>query len=245
MARILLFDLETSPNLGYTWGKWETNVIAFTQESYLLCYAYKWYEETNTKVVALPDFDSYKKDKTNDKELVQKLHQLFNEADVIIAHNGDKFDIKYANGRFLYHGLEPPTAYKTVDTLKIARSKFKLNSNKLDDLGKLLNVGKKVETGGFDLWLGCMAGDEKSWYRMKKYNKQDVELLEQVYLRLRAWVTNHPNLNIINGTTLQCPTCQSEKLWKIGIQSGKQRYRCQECRANVYGNLQENKVLKS
>ncbi len=237
-------DIETSPNLGYTWSKWETNVLSFERETYLLCYAYKWYGETKTKVVSLPDFPTYKKNKADDKSLVKSLWDLFEEADIIIAHNGDKFDIKYSNGRFLYHGFTPPTTYKTVDTLKVARGKFKLNSNSLNDLGKFLNVGKKVETGGFELWLGCMEGNEESWKKMCKYNKQDVELLEQVYIKLLPWVRNHPNL-VLHEDTPACTHCESLKVWKIGFDkfSTRQRWRCMGCGTNLYSSLR-NENLK-
>lgn len=243
--KILIFDIESSPNLGYVWGKYEQNVLSYEKESNMLCYAYKWYGKTKTKVVALPDFPDYQKDKNDDKSLIQSLWDLFNEADVIIAHNGDKFDIKYSNGRFLYHGLVPPTTYKTVDTLKAARSRFKLNSNSLNDLGKLLKVGKKVETGGFDLWLGCMAGDEQAWSKMKRYNKQDVELLEQVYIKLLPWIKNHPNLSR-ESETPSCPHCLSEKAWKIGKDpfAARQRWRCQGCGANLYTTLKNEGTLK-
>lgn len=242
---ILIFDIESSPNLGYAWGKYEQNILGYVRESYMLCYAYKWYCESETKVVALPDFSSYKRDKANDKALVKSLWDLFNMADVIIAHNGDKFDIKYSNGRFLVHGLTPPTTYKTVDTLKVARSKFKLNSNSLNDLGKILNVGKKVETGGFDLWLDCMAGRKDAWERMKEYNKQDVDLLTLVYEKLRPWVKNHPN--IAEGGINTCPHCQGHKIWKIGADkfSTKQRWRCQGCGANLYSSIKNENNLKS
>lgn len=242
VMRILLFDIESTPNLGYSWGKWETNVLGFVRETYMLCYAYKWYGEEKTQVVSLPDFALYKKERTNDRALVKSLWNLFNEADVIIAHNGDKFDIKYTNGRFLAHGMKPPTTYKTIDTLKVARSKFKLNSNSLNDLGAFLKVGKKVETGGFDLWLGCMANDKGSWKKMIEYNKQDVDLLEAVYDKLRPWVKNHPNLTF-EGAIIACPHCQSEKLWKIGKDkfSYKQRWRCQGCGANVYTTVKNHK----
>ena len=154
--KILYVDIETAPNTSYTWGKWEQNVLSFVRESYLICVSYKW-EGKKTQVKALPDFPTYQTDPYNDKELVKLLYDLFNEADIIIAHNGDKFDIKYANGRFLVHNLYPPTSYRTIDTLKIARQTFKLNSNKLDDLGTVLNLGNKTETGGFKLCQGRLA----------------------------------------------------------------------------------------
>lgn len=236
--KILIYDIESSPNLGYSWGKYEQNVLGFVRETYMLCYAYKWYGEQETHVVALPDFPSYKKSKTDDKALVKSLWDLFNLADVIIAHNGDKFDIKYTNGRFLVHGLTPPTTYKTIDTLKVARNRFKLNSNSLNDLGALLKLGKKVETGGFDLWLGCMAGEKEAWEKMKEYNKQDVDLLELVYEKLRPWVKNHPNL-VFNSDRPACPYCQNETMWKLGTEAfgTRQRWRCKQCGGNVHTTI--------
>jgi uncharacterized protein YprB with RNaseH-like and TPR domain len=251
MANILYFDIESTPNLGYTWGKWEQNVMSFTQESYMLCYAYAW-NDGKVIVRSLPEFDGYAENKTNDKELTRTLWDLFNDADIVIAHNGKKFDIKYANGRFLEHGFEPPTRYQVIDTLTVARSQFKLNSNKLDDLGKLLKLGQKLETGGFDLWLGCMAGEEQAWKKMKKYNKQDVVLLREVYKKLRAWTKNHPNLNVIDpieDERPQCPYCQSLKVWKLGTEafanSRRQRWRCSECGANLHTGLKGNQPLKT
>lgn len=172
-SKILLFDIETSPNLGYVWGKWEQDVVSFKEYWYIICFSYKWLNEKETHVVALPDFKTYKKDKTDDAELCKKLWELFNEADVIIAHNGDQFDIKKSNARFIKHHFDPPSFYKTIDTKKVAKKYFKFDSNKLDDLGDYFKIGRKLQTGGFNLWLGCLSNDKKSWNIMKEYNKQD------------------------------------------------------------------------
>lgn len=233
--RVLLLDIETSPNLGYIWGKYEQNVIAYENEWFMLSFSVKWLGAKKTEVFGLPDFTGYAKNKDSDEKLVKKLWEYLDEADVVIAHNGDAFDLKKSNARFIYHRMEPPTPYKTVDTLKVARRYFKFNSNKLDDLAVHLGIGKKAETGGFKTWLGCMEGDMKVWATMKKYNKQDVVLLEKVYLRLRSWMTNHPNMNIINATINHCPNCGKKDIIKRGFAftrvSMKQRYHCQSCGA--------------
>lgn len=249
MAKILHFDIESSPNIGYTWGRYEQNVLAFTQESYMLCYAYAW-NDGPVRVVSLPDFLNYEPHSPNDSRLVQSLWELFNEADIIVAHNAKQFDIKYANGRFLANNLTPPSGYQVIDTLLIARANFKLNSNKLDDLGKTLRLGRKIETGGFDLWLGCMRGDVKSWKKMCKYNKQDVVLLREVYYRLRSWMKNHPNLNMINEVErAKCGVCQSDHVQKKGIEfkgnQKSQRWKCQDCGANVYTSLKGTLPLRN
>ena len=232
--KILFYDIETSPNLSYTWGIWEQNVIAVEREWYMLSFAYKW-NDGKTQVCALPDFKLYKKDPTNDLELVRKLWELLSEADIVVAHNGDAFDNKKANSRFLFHGLPPPEPYKTVDTLKVARKYFKLNSNKLNDLGKLLNLGQKVQTGGFETWLGCMNGDPASWKIMCRYNKQDVELLYKVYQKIQGWMTNHPNVNLYSEQADSCPVCGGKHIQKRGYgftKLGKyQRRQCTDCGA--------------
>lgn len=227
-AKILIFDLETSPNIGYSWGKWEQNIIEFVKEWELLCFAYKWYGESKTHVVSRPDF----KDKT-DKSITKALWKLFDEADVLIAHNGQQFDVKKAKAKFIEHGLTSPSPTKLIDTRVIAKRQFAFNSNSLNDLGKLLKVGKKAPTGGFDLWLGCMSNDKKSWETMKNYNKQDVVLLEQVYEKLKPWSTDTINLATYTGHKDGCPTCGSNKVQARGKSVAKtavyKRLQCQSC----------------
>jgi DNA polymerase elongation subunit (family B) len=199
---------------------------------YMLSFSYKW-EGGKTEVRGLPDYASFKKDKTNDKEMVAELWKVMDEADIIIGHNIDRFDIRKINSRFLLHGLGLPSTYKTVDTLKVARKMFMLNSNKLNFLANYLGLGSKVDTGGFQLWLDCMAGDSRAWKLMKKYNKQDVDLTQAVYKKLRPFITNHANINVLQGTTHNCNSCGSSHVQKRGwmiTKTGKyQRYQCQEC----------------
>jgi hypothetical protein len=228
--KILLLDLETAPNLGWFWDMWETNPIGIKVNWHLLSFSHKWLGEKKIHTHALPDFEGYKKNPDDDKQLVQALWLLMDEADIIIAHNADKFDIKKSNARFIFHKLKPPSPYKTIDTLKVARKHFKFDSNRLNDLGKYLGVGSKLPHTGAHLWLGCMAGDKKAWAVMRKYNEKDIELLEEVYLELRPWMTNHPNLNVYDEVAGACPSCQSKKIEKRGfsvtILGKKQRYHC-------------------
>ncbi len=134
--RVLIFDIESAPNLGYIWGKYEQDVLSYVKEWYMLSFAFKWLGEEKTHVFGLPQYPLYKKDKMNDKQLVESLWKLFDEADIIIAHNGNSFDIKKSNARFIFHGMKPPSPYKSIDTKLVAKRSFNFNSNKLDDLGK-------------------------------------------------------------------------------------------------------------
>ena len=230
--RICLLDIETAPNLGHVWGMWEQDVIDVERDWYMLSFAYKWLGEAKIHVRALPDYKKFKTDKHDDRELVRDLWNVFDEANVIIAHNGDRFDIKKSNARFIVHGLKPPSPFVSVDPLKIARKHFKFDSNRLDDLGRYLGVGRKIAHTGKKLWLGCVEGDERSWRTMRRYNRHDVELLERVYTRLRGWATTHPDLSIYTRSHC-CPSCQSARITQQGVKLTKtghrQQYKCLDC----------------
>lgn len=222
--KILLFDIETFPNIGYTWGKWEQNVIKFVKDWELASFAYKWLGES--KITCLS------RRKNTEKSLVKSLYKLFNEADILVAHNGDSFDIKKAKAKFIKFKLDPSALTRSVDTKKIAKSQFAFNSNSLNDLGEYLDLGKKINTGGFELWEGCMANETASWKKMEKYNIQDVKLLEKVYLRLKAWAPSHPSVAAIQDRD-GCANCGSENTQQRGtrVTTKKKyyRYQCQDC----------------
>ena len=198
-----------------------------------MSYAAKWLDEKEIIVRALPDFPLYKRDKHDDRALIMELHALLSKADILIAHNGDAFDMKKANARFIMHGLDPIPPLKMIDTLKIARRHFKFNSNKLDALGNYLGVGRKLAHSGTRLWLACIEGDLKAWKEMKAYNVQDVALLEKIYFKLRPYASNHPNINVISRQTNACPACGSTNLVKRGyhytLTSEAQQFACKDC----------------
>lgn len=233
-ARILLWDIETSPSLGWVWEKWDTNVLSFEADWYILSVAWKWLGEKTVHAVGLPDFPtSYKRNPTSDKALCGVIHGLLSEADIVVAHNGNKFDQPKARARLLVNGFDPPQPFREVDTLKVARRHFNFTSNSLNDLCTQLGLGTKRETGGFNTWLGCMRGDAGAWSRMLRYNKHDVRLLESLYLRLRPWIDNHPHVGLIGDDPDVCPKCGKGPLtrqgWRFCGVTKRQRFQCQEC----------------
>ncbi len=238
--KILLWDLENAPSLGWFYDLWkEGNIVGTKAEQYFLSVAYKWLGDKKVRSFALPDFPGYRPGSEDDKALVKEIWKLFDEADILIAHNGDHFDIRKANARFAYYNLPPPSPYKTVDTLKVARRYFNFTSNKLDNLGNHLGYGRKLVHTGFNLWKGCMTGDMKAWKKMVQYNKRDVVLLEQIYLHFLPWITNHPNTAVLSETVDGCPNCGSQNLQRQGFSltkmGTKQRYKCTDCLSWSHG----------
>lgn len=244
--KIAYLDIETSPMLGWVWGKYQQDVLSFEKDFFVMCLAVRWNDGKKIEVYSLPDFKTYDNDHEDDRELMKVAWEILDEADIIIAHNGDKFDIKKLNARLLALGFPPPSPYQTIDTLKVARKYFKMTSNKLDDIGNILGVGRKVGHSGYKLWRDCILGDEKSWGLMKRYNAQDVRLLYNVYQKLRPWIRNHPNINDLEDR--KCPNCGSSKIQSRGTERTKsasyRRYHCQSCGAWSKGKRIESSDIK-
>lgn len=223
--KVLFFDIETFPITGLAWSKWETNLIEIVEDWALASFAYKWQGDKEIKCESQKNL--------TERGLSKKLWALFDAADIIIAHNGDRFDNKKSKTKFLEYDLSPPSPYKTIDTLKIAKSQFAFTSNSLNDLAKFLGIGCKEQTGGFKLWQDCMDGDNQAWDKMIKYNKQDVLLLEKVYDKLKPWATNHPHMGALSGDRSLCPICASAQVqcrgWTIAKVAKKRRMQCQAC----------------
>lgn len=211
-----------------------------------MCFSYKWLGE-RTKVVSIRDFKRYKKEPFNDIEVVKKLHELFNEADIIIAHNLNRFDDKVAKERFLFHKMTPPSPYFKIDTLTEAR-KFKNLSNSLNNLCKKLDLGTKTDEKHSDLWHGCINGCDKSWAKMEKYCKVDTDLLEKLYLELRPWISNHPNISNLSEDAFICPKCGSAHYQSRGTRKTNTgsyfRFQCQQCGGWFSERCQEKEAFK-
>lgn len=231
-ARILLLDIETAPLRGYFWGLWKQNIGTNMLEAdwRMLTWAAKWLDEDDI----MYDSCHYHKDFEDDREISVSLHALLDEADVVIAHNGHRFDVPKMNTRFLQHGLMPPSPYRQIDTLITAKRMFKITSNRLDFIAKFLGVEGKDSSSGWHLWEGCLNGDDQSFEKMVEYNVQDIRVLEDVYLALRPWMPNHPNVaNYTDNAEHECPKCGSSDVQRRGYartQVGKyRRYQCNDC----------------
>jgi len=228
--KILLLDIETAPHRVYTWGLWKQNVALnqIEEPGYTLCWAAKWYGEKEIM------FSSVHGD--GKTKMIKRVYDLIEEADAVIHYNGNHFDMPTLNQEFLSEGFPPPKSPVNIDLLMTARRRFRLPSNKLNYVAGFLGHGQKVEHKGMELWRECMAGHDKAWETMEKYNKGDVLLLEKVYETLRPWVPNHPNHGLYHDAAIPvCPNCGGHHLQKRGYYYTKtmryQRFQCQDCGA--------------
>ena len=215
-AKILLFDLETSPILARMWSLWQNgvNIDDIVEDWTLLCFSAKWLFDENVISHVLTEEELIARD---DERISRELWKLMDTADIIIAHNAERFDIRKSNSKFLKHELNLPSPYQVIDTLKHVKKRINLTSNKLDYIARYLGIeGKLVTPSG--MWRKVMENDYSMLLEMDRYCQQDVVCLEEVYLKLRPYIQPHPNVGLhIVDNVHSCPSCGSHDLdWDSG-----------------------------
>jgi hypothetical protein len=240
--KILILDIETAPMLSYLWSLWAKYVNPDMQESttYILSWAAKWLDADETYHDALIYNDNYTPGTEDDHRMLTNIWNLLDEAEFVVAHNGDRFDIKHLNTRFLLAGLQPPSPFKKIDTLKIVKRTFAFDSNRLDFILKQLFGYGKDDSGGFETWRQCVAGVKEAWDKLITYNIADVEKLEEVYKAIRSWDHLHPNVavRLADGEHVNCTVCGSQNMELTDKQVQTTTglfsvYRCGDCGATA------------
>lgn len=235
--KILVLDIETAPIEAYIWRLFDENIgiDQLKTEWTVLSYCAKWlgksqliYEDAGGRGAAKV---------RDDKHLMKAIWGLLNEAELVIAQNGNSFDIKKINARLAMLGFGPYSPIRTIDTYRAAKQYFGFTSNKLQWLSEHLTDTPKDEHKkfpGFKLWAEVMKDNAAAWAEMRKYNQRDVVATEKVYMKLRPWIATHPNMGMYDDDDLPtCPKCGGKDMHKEGIrvtQQGRyQRYKCGDC----------------
>lgn len=193
-ARVLVFDIETSQMLLGGWGLFNQNysIDQIEEDWHLISYSAKW---LNNDQVLENDVS-----KVSEQELLQELHNLLDEADFAIAHNGRRFDIKKVKARMIQHGFKPFSPCRIIDTLEIAKKEFGFTSNKLAYLTRELcktNIkSSHAKFPGYLLWKEFKKGNPEAIKEMADYNIIDVTSLEELYFLLAPWSSTLPNFDV-------------------------------------------------
>lgn len=240
--KILIFDIETAPMEVYTWWLWNQTmgIDQIKEDWFMLCWSAKWLYWKETMHWSLNKRELKRKD---DKRISNDLWKLINEADMVVAHNWDAFDIKKMNARFIKHWLPIPSPYQSIDTLKVARKAFRMTSNKLDYLCKFLWIGWKLKTWGFDLWKNAVEWNIEALEKMDIYCMNDVKILEELYLILRPYIKNHPNLNLY-WEWERCSNCWSKDIkWTHTYKTANSSFKAWQCQ-DCWAFMRKNKADK-
>ena len=220
-AKVLFTDLEVSASIVAAFNMFKhfstpDHVIEFP---YILTYACNWLHESPEEIecLGLDDFEGFHKDHKDDYELVVRLWKFFDEADIIVIQN-EGFDRGWFTQRCAYHGLPEPSPYRVICTLKGVKKAMSLPSNSLGYTTKYFNLPhNKLSHEGISLWIDCMNGCTEAFDKMKTYNRGDIPTLRELYLKVRSYIPNHPNIALYFGDSdkVRCPVCGSEDLEKL------------------------------
>ena len=230
--KILLLDIETSLHKVFTFNLFRAYIPPkqIIEPTRVLCWAAKWLDEKKIHFRH-----------EHDKDFIEKIHEMINEADGIIHYNGKAFDMKHLNREFLLRRMDPPSSYINIDLLTTIRQNFKMASNKLEWVSIQLGYEGKIQHRGVQLWIDCQEkNDAKSWQEMKRYNIRDVREMEPIYHDLLPWIKRHPNHgHYVDDVKMVCHFCGSDNLKKDGWERSTvvpyQRYRCLDCRSPLRG----------
>jgi len=251
-AKILVYDIETSLMKGYFFSP-KTEYIRhdmIEEDSIILTWSAKWLGEDDIMSSTLTPKEAKNRD---DKRVSEEFYELLNQADIVVAHNGDRFDIKHMNAKFFEHGLNPPLPFRSVDTLKIAKRYFSggFPSLALDYLTRKLKISGKIQTN-VQLWKDCGNGDKEALLKMSEYCDNDVVILEDFYVLIRPWDSNHPPVGMYRSekSSNSCPVCNE----KIEIVKGKlyttktnawKTYRCTNPACGATGRTKLSALTKN
>lgn len=234
--RVLILDIETAPVLAYIWKLWDENIglNQIKSDWYVLSWAAKWLGDPPSKVMY--DDQRGQKNLEDDSRLLKGIWDLLNQADVIVTQNGNSFDTRKLNARFILNGFQPPSTYRRIDTFRLAQKHFGFTSHKLEYMtDKLCKKYKKLKHhkfSGFDLWKEVLAGNPSAWREMEKYNKNDVLSLEELYTKLIPWDSSI-DFNVYHDNLVNECKCGSTVFQLNGFyytNTGKfQRIRCVKC----------------
>jgi hypothetical protein len=234
-AKILIYDIECTGHLGYSYSVWDDRMHKILEYPIMLSFSYAWYQEgkkPKIKCVTLMDFKSFKKNPKNDYYIAQELWKLFDEADFTLGHNSYSFDDSMARMFFMKHKMKPTSPYRSIDTKKMAKAVGRFGSNSLQYLSTFFGHEGKEKVSHADLWWDCLLGDKKAWRLMRIYNDKDVKETIAIYEDLRPWWNKHPNLSVYKDGT-GCPKCDSKEFQYRGYSytntTKYRRARCNKC----------------
>jgi DNA polymerase elongation subunit (family B) len=215
--KIIIWDIEVTPCVTATFTLYPESISheSIIKDWNIVSIAWKELgKKTTYSTSVLDDPKRFKKDSGDDYYVVKKIREVFEDADILVAHNGKKFDTKKLNARLIHHKLPPlPAGIQQVDTLQEIKKVATFTSHRLDYLCKTLIGAGKIETQK-GLWMRALKGEKKAIEEMVNYNKTDVVLLEELYLRIRPYLKSHPHLGAMDNRDRHttCPKCGGDDL---------------------------------
>lgn len=247
--KTLVLDIETLPLICFVWQRRDQNITLeqVKKDWSLASFAAKWLHEPPSNMIYADN--SHKTDAYDDKELLLKLWKLLNQADIVITQNGEKFDSRKINARFILQGINPPSPYRHFDTYKLSSQVASFTSHSLEYVTEKCNKKykklKHKRFPGWSLWIECISGNKEAWKEMKKYNIHDVLATEEWYENLKAWAPEKmPKPYLVSDTAKECATCGHVGHLKLGKPRHTKRFTYVQHQCTNCGSFQSGERIR-
>lgn len=229
--RKLYWDIEMLPGVFYGWSMY-SEPFQQIENTTISMISYRWDGEDEVHSIHLNE-KQYNKNIRNEKPIIKEFLKVVNQADVMVAHNGDKFDWKKFNFKVAKYNLKPVKKPILVDTLKMVKQEMSADSHRLGDLCREFNLPVKIPlNGGF---TAAFRGYGK-YLELVNYNRQDIICLEMLYNYIKPHCRPKYDVSKLDNKNRACSSCGSCDIIKYGkyiLATGKQvsRYRCKTCKS--------------
>lgn len=243
--RVLFFDIECSMAKGYFYGLYDQNISIqnIVEQPRMIAFTAKWLGKK--KVIAFSEYHQSR------KEMLDEMHALLDEADVVVGWNSKRFDVKWVQGELIVEGYTPPSPFKQIDLMMEVKKAARFISNKLDYVSERLLGENKIDYSMSKMWIivdnpdTSEAARKKEWDAMMKYAKKDTVLLEPIFQELLPWIKlPHPVRTQDDPDVPLCHACGSESLQRRGraltLTGSYARFRCNDCGSWHRGTNREN-----
>jgi hypothetical protein len=236
---VLVYDIETAPGEVYAFSP-KIRFAPYSQWKrypFMLQWSAAWL--SGGKVIAETVTPEEVRNR-DDSRIVDSIATLMRSADIVLAHNGDNFDIPWVRGRTWIHDLEPLGPIASIDTRKLSAFNFAQPHNNLDALIDQKLGRRKIKTD-FSWWTDIIesaeSGDDeacrKALSRMLRYCRKDTHDLRDLFQTMIPHVSRLPRLVDTNEAMI-CPFCGHDDLQKRGKKRTAaytyQRYQCNNCK---------------
>lgn len=203
---------------------------------HILCIGYKWAHEKKPHVISLLDYPGAKLN--DDSKLLAAFEPIYNEADVVVYHFGEYYDLPFIQTRRLIHNMKRLPTCSSVDTWRIARNTMKFGSNRLERLLQVLKCPFKKTSVDLAIWSDARVGIASAFKYIVDHCRLDILVLEWVYNKIKTMSPVHPAMYLSKEEKV-CKLCGESAVRRHGVratQTGRYyRLLCEECGANYKG----------
>lgn len=132
-------------------------------------------------------YPGWERGRSDDSPISRDIADALGKFDILVAHNGKKFDIPFLQTRLARWGLPPLPRTKLVDPVLLARNNYRMSSNSLQRLLGMFGLNEKTVVDN-DVWLrASLDGDRESMNYIVEHCQKDVDMLDALLDKVKPF----------------------------------------------------------